>query len=215
MIRISSVMPVAAVLVAACAFMAPVHAGGFDTNLVANGDAESGPGFPNDTKSTSVPDWTISGALSVIQYGASGGFPDNTSPGPTDRGKNFFYGGPGAPRSTAVQSISVSSEKAAIATGVVSFTLSGYLGGYSSQTDNTVLIADFKSSTGSVLKHVVLGPVTNTDRKGQTGLLQCSAIGLVPKGASSVVIKLVMTRYMGGDNDGSADNVSLVLHKKS
>jgi hypothetical protein len=66
-----------------------------------------------------------------------------------------------------------------------------------------------------VLKHVVLGPVTPADRKNVTGLFPRSATGFVPKGSVEVIVKIVTTRYDGGDNDGSADNVSLILHKKS
>jgi len=218
MVRITSLMSVAATLGLASVLAAPLLAAGGSSilgkNLVTNGDAESGPGAASDVKVSSIPDWTVSGGFDVIQYGASGGFPDANSPGPTDRGKNFFYGGPGSTRSTAVQSISLSAAKTDISAGTIDYTFSAYLGGFGNQTDNAILTADFKGASGSVLKHVVLGPVTPADRNNVTGLVARSTTGIVPTGSRSVSLKLVLTRYDGGDNDGSADNISLILNKK-
>jgi len=217
--QIFSATAVAAAALAAASFAPSVHAAGgsvgFETNLVVNGDAEAGPGVASDVKAIAVPGWNVNGGIDVVQYGASGGFPDDKSVGPSDRGKNFFYGGVNTPHSSAVQTINLKSIKSDIAAGGVTYTFSGYLGGYSNQRDYTVVSATFESSTGAVLKHVSLGPVTVAERKDGTELLPRSAAGVVPGKATSVIVSVVITRFDGGDDDGYADNISLVLHKKS
>ncbi len=65
------------------------------SNLIVNGDAESGVGG-NGGEVASVPDWTTSGNFTVVSYDAGGGFPTPSDPGPPDRGANFFAGGEGA-----------------------------------------------------------------------------------------------------------------------
>jgi hypothetical protein len=104
------------------------------------------------------------------------------------------------------------SGKADINASKVAFTLSAYLGGYESQRDNAAIVADYKSLSGGLLKHLVIGPVTPGARNNVTGLLSRSATGLVPKGSVDVVVKIITTRYGDG---GSADNVSIILHKRS
>lgn len=71
-------------------YSAPAEA---QSNLIVNGDAETdlgGDGF------TVVPPtgWTDTNGATVVLYGSFGGFPDANSTGPTNRGNNFFAGGP-------------------------------------------------------------------------------------------------------------------------
>ena len=113
------------------------------------------------------------------------------------------------------QSISLASYAAKIDTNSVAFTLSGYLGGYESQNDGTVVTATFHASTdgtGAALGTATsIGPVTAADRQNTTGLLQRGTPGNVPVGARSVTIDVTMTRVEGTANDGYADDLSLVL----
>ena len=85
-------------------------------NLIVNGNAEAGAGS-SDGSIVPVPGWTTKGNFTVVQYGASGGFPDASSAGPGDRGLNFFAGGPGSTSSSATQTIDLSSYETAIDTG--------------------------------------------------------------------------------------------------
>src|SRR5258707_7361945 len=63
-------------------------------NLITNGDAEAGIGS-TDGSVVTIPGWDRIGNFgTVVQYGSPGGFPDLSSPGPHDRGGNFFAGGP-------------------------------------------------------------------------------------------------------------------------
>jgi hypothetical protein len=202
-------------------------------NLILNPGAEASTGSTDGSLVQGpIPDWETSGEANVIQYGASGGFPQPTDPGPTDRGMNFFGGGPEDPLSIFTQTIDLSSYRAFIADGNVSFTLSAYLGGYSSQDDDAVLTvlflgaedggvpddaAAFTDDGGvvtvgsSVLGSVTIGPVTAAERQDQTGLLPVMTTGSVPVGTVAAEVQLVMTRYEGSNDDGYADNLSLTI----
>ncbi|HEX3468478.1 MAG TPA: hypothetical protein VHT05_10400 [Candidatus Elarobacter sp.] len=211
-------LAVCAAVVAALGLFVPIAttgalaAGLFGTNLVVNGNAEAGPGAPSNGQVMKPPGWTTTGQFTAVQYGASGGFPDKTSPGPADRGKNFFAGG-NAPVSTATQSISLAAAAAAIDAGSVKYTMSAWLGGYSGQDDNAKIMLIFKGAGGASLGQDQLGPVVAADRKGATGFVVKTSSDTVPKGARSATVTLTMTRASGSYNDGEADDVSLVLKK--
>ncbi len=184
----------------------------YAVNLVVNGDAESDTGAPNSTTIVPPKGWVTTGQVTAVKYGASGGYPDATSPGPKERGRNFFSGG-NVEKSTATQSIDLAAAAADVDAGTVTYAFSAWLGGYSTQDDNTVATVTFADANGTSLGAAKLGPVMPADRKAITGLLSRKQSGAVPKGARSAVVTLVMTRLEGTANDGYADNVSLVLAK--
>ncbi len=186
----------------------------YGVNLVVNGDAEAELGAPNSGTIVKPSGWKTTGQFTAVRYGASGGFPDATSPGPPNRGKSDFEGG-NVPKSTASQTISLQAYAAAIDSGSVGWNLSAWLGGFSNQGDNAVVSAAFKDAAGKTISIVSLGPVTQAERKGVTGLLGVARIGDVPKGTRSAVVSILITRLDGLYNDGAVDNVSLVLTKKS
>ncbi|HZP15373.1 MAG TPA: hypothetical protein VFA96_06095 [Nocardioides sp.] len=189
---------------------------GTTPNLIVNGDAESAPGSPSgDVVVTTIPAWTRSGNANALTYGARGGYPTATDPGPVERGANFFSGGPDDPVSVFTQHIDLGRYTSFIARGNVTVALSGYLGGYAEQDDNAVLKVVFlhgSADAGSPsLGVVTLGPVLAADRKEDTGLLARATTGLVPAGTMSIDLQLTMTRTAGSANDGYADNLALTL----
>lgn len=188
-------------------------AGILNTNLVFNGDAETGIGDPNGNPVPSVPGWTTNnGTFTVVQYGGVGGFPLLTDPGPPNRGTNFFAGGNGGVISSAYQNIDVAGAAALIDARAATCVLSGWLGGYASQDDNATLTATFLDATGTnTLGSVSIGPVLALDRTNNTGLLFRQSTAAVPAGTRTVQLLLVMTRSEGLFNDGYADNLSFVL----
>jgi hypothetical protein len=111
-----------------------------------------------------------------------------------------------------------------ISSGNVSFVLNGWLGGYSDQPDNATLIATFENSAGVALKFegptgktvtaAQLGPVTVGKRHDVTGLFLRQEIGKVPAATEQIKVELIMLLKEGGDNDGMADNLSLVFSYK-
>jgi len=190
-----------------CSFAGPI----FGSNLIVNGNAESGSGAADALTTTSVPGWTVTSNFTAVQYNASAGFPTSSSPGPSNRGTNFFSGGPNNASSRATQSIDVSSAAGVIDAGAVNFNLSGWLGGYATQGDDAVLTITFLSAGKVTLGTAALGPVSVTDRSGISGMLARSANGLLPIGTREIDVALQMTRAAGTYNDGYADNLSLNL----
>lgn len=178
-------------------------------NLIVNGDGESGVGS-TDGSAVAVPGWTVTGSATAIQYGASGGYPVSTDPGPTSRGLNFFGGGYDNP-SVLTQTISLATYSTAIDSGKVAFALQAYLGGYAGQDDNATLAVSFLSTAGTSLGTASVGPVLAADRSGATGMLLRNTTGKVPAGARSAVVTLTFARAEGSANDGYADSLSLAL----
>ena len=179
-------------------------------NLIVNGDAESGTGSPDGTP-VSTPGWTSMGNATAIVYGANQ-YPSATDPGPPDRGKNFLVGGPSDAMSSLSQTDDVSRYAAAIDADHVTYTLSGWLGGFAGQEDNAVLTVTFQGSGGASLGTATIGPVTAEDRTSQTGLLSRMTTGKVPTGTRGVGVLLSLTRLEGTANDGYADDLSLTFN---
>ena len=71
----------------------------FGTNLIVNPGAEAGAGNANGDAvgEGNIPGWSNSAEFTVVAYGPDFTFPESTSPGPLDRGFNFFAGGPDNP----------------------------------------------------------------------------------------------------------------------
>ena len=208
MVKAPAAVSRAFLTLALLAAAAPAAHAQFGTNLIRNGGAEGGlPG-------TTVPGWTVSGGVAVVPYDYESGFPSPNSPGPVDRGRTLFTGGANTAFSTMSQTLSlsgISGLSALIAQGNVTFTLSAYLGGFSSQRDEAVFDATFFDDEGDEIRTITLGSVTREDRESVTGLLQRIATGVVPVGADAVQFRLRMTRRDGSYNDGYADNLSFVL----
>lgn len=190
-----------------------------NVNLITNGNAEAGPGTTNEETLEPIPGWTRQGDIDVVQYAVNGGFIGPNEPGPSDRGKNYFWGGGeniqnlGSSAVTSMtQIVDLTQSAALLSQGNVHFTLSAWLGGYANQNDNARLAVQFVSPTGQVLSTATLGPVLAAERNHVNGLLQRTTNGVVPAGTVKINVKLTMTRTDGADNDGSADDLSLVFH---
>lgn len=180
-------------------------------NWIVNGDAESGPGTDGTTVAAHVPGWTTSGSFNVIVYGAPNGYPAADTPGPTDRGKNFFCGGPEGERSSATQTLDLTSVAPLLATGKFSYNFSAWLGGISGQNDHVELAAQFLGTGDTVLATAALPKVLDDERSGETKLLLKKVSGPVPPGTLKIKIDMEMIKTDGAENDAYADNLSLVL----
>lgn len=185
----------------------------FNQNLIINGDAESDVGSATGAVIGPVTGFTTTGDFTVTKYGAvvsSGAFPALTSPGPVDRGLNFFSGGFSSV-SSAHQLIDVASVASSIDLGSTRYELSGFLGGFSNQGDNALLTVNFLNDQDAPLGFAAIGSVTNGDRQNITGLLERNTDGIVPVGTRSIQIALALDRTVGQYNDGYADNLSFKL----
>jgi MYXO-CTERM domain-containing protein len=179
-------------------------------DLITNGDAEAGSGSPNGSL-VAVPGWAVTGEFTAVQYGAVGGFPTSVTPGPVDGGLNFLAGGPSSGVSVGSQVIDLSASAADIDSAAVTFRITGYLGGYSSQGDNVTITAIFQDAASSTIASSTIGPVTPTERANATGLQLRTASGSVPAGTRRVTIQVTMTRTEGSYNDGYADNLTMII----
>jgi uncharacterized protein (TIGR03437 family) len=188
-------------------------------NLIVNPGADASPGLDQNSTtdvSTDLPGWVRSAFLTADSYQDDGGDLYQVSGGPSDAGSSYFYGGVDVssssnPVATAFQDIDVSSAATLIDAGNVPYTLSGWLGGYSSQNDNCVLTVQFQNWSGTVLGSAQLGPVLAADRNNTSSLVQRSTSGNVPTGTRVIHVLMTITRTDGTNNDGLAESLSLVL----
>ena len=183
---------------------------GYGVNLIQNPNAEASTATADCTPGgTPVPNWTATGQFTVCYYGAPG-YPTATDPGPPSRGNNFFFGG-FAGDSTGTQSLDVSWAAADIDRGTVTYSLSGYLGGFDGQDDSVTVKALFRASPFGAAQQAKIGPVLSADRNQATGLLFKSTTGTIPAGTRQIDIVQEMIRVSGSANDGYSDNLSFVL----
>ncbi|HSD84868.1 MAG TPA: hypothetical protein VLG46_13455, partial [Anaerolineae bacterium] len=171
---------------------------GWESNLIANGDAEANLGA-NDATTVVTPDcWNASSSFTAVRYGASDFPVSGTVP---NGGANFFAGGPNSAVATATQLSDISSLSQTIDSGNVIATLSGFLGGFAQQADHMVVIAEFRTGEQQTLGQIQIGPVTVQERANTTTLLARSTSGKVPVGARQVVLTMRATRAEGTYND--------------
>jgi Hint domain len=183
----------------------------YGTNLLLNSGAEAGSGSPTGNDIESIPDWTTTGAFTVMQYGAAIA-PTTAQATPIGGGSNLFAGGPNTALSTATQTVLFSGISSDIAAGYVTATLSAYVGGYSSLSDHMAISATWLDQNGDSLGSFALPTVSDAARDEGTLLDYVTDTVTVPVGAVSARIE------MDADGSGSnsydhayADNVSFVL----
>jgi len=163
------------------------------SNILMNGNAENG-----------MVSWTPT----------TGGFQTQNSGWysiSAPEGSKFFTGGSSNTPSTAAQSINISDLSALVDSGSLGVSLSAWLGGWASQNDNMVIVADLLDGTLSSLATLIIGPVQAADRSNLTGFLYRSNALLLPTGTRSIEVTMTATRTAGTYNDGYADDVKLVL----
>jgi hypothetical protein len=183
----------------------------FDTNLIVNAGADAVAGG-SGSYASNLPGWSVTGELTAIDYsqGCLGGYPCTTDPVPADHGANFFGGG-NVGFSKGVQTIDLGFAQGAINGAGAYFNLSGWLGGYASQTDNATLSVSFLNAANEVIGGTSVGPVSAADRGNATSMLYRETTGWLPTGATSAQVELAMSRTGGTSNDGYADSLSLAL----
>ena len=100
-----------------------------------------------------------------------------------------------------------------IDSSVVRFNLSAWLGGYMHHNDKPSVWLTFldqnNQTVGSTSK---VGPLTSNQRNDTTLFLFRQTTGLVPVGARSMTVLVMIDRDIGGINDGYVDNISVFLY---
>lgn len=174
-------------------------------NLILNPLAEADVGPFDGFVVVPVTGWSTVGNATLASYGAAGGFPTSTDPGPPDRASNFFAGGIDNASSALHQSIDVTGG------GGAPFALDGWFGGYDGHGDNATLTATFVDAANVALGTAAIGPVLLADRPFGTGFLPRSTTGVLPLGTVRVDFSLDFVRLDGNYNDGYADSLSFQL----
>ncbi len=182
-----------------------------ETNLISNAGAEAATAGTAIRTAADVPNWVRTANFSTDSYDDPDGDLAGSNLTSPKAGSNYFWGGTGSELSSAYQDIDISAAASLIDAGRVSYTLVGWLGGWASQGDNTVVTADFKKWDQTKLSTATIGPVTAADRNNVSGLLQRLTTGQIPAGTRVVRIRMTMSRTDGTANDGLADNLSLLL----
>lgn len=182
-------------------------------NLLGGGaGAEEGPAAANavDVRPPGG-GWVPSPGFTQVAYGA-GAFPSAAVSLFGGGGTAFFAGGPDVGFSTADRDVDVSAAAPEIDAGRVRADLGALLGGYAGENDAATVRVQFLGANQGVLGLLAVGPVTATDRGGQTTLLRRAASAAVPPGTRSLFVSVAATRAgPSGYDDGYADNLSLSL----
>ena len=197
-------------LAAACLsglFAVPAFAG-TSANLLVDGDGEAGTCTNDWSAANTVPGWTVTqGSPSIACY-AIGSF---STPGNASGGNAFIADGPYGD-SALRQNVDVSSAASAIDGGNITYTLSGWLGGYTVYNGQAVVTATFLDANGKPLgTPAQLAGVNASARNNKTGFLAESATGNVPAGTRTISVLLQFNNTSASYNIGYADNLSLTL----
>lgn len=182
------------------------------TNIIVNGDAETGPSAADFGSTVAPTGWTTTSNFTAVQYAAGGSGDLNLADSAAVGGGNsYFAGGFSNGLATASQTIDLSDLAASIDAGQITAAFSALIGGFASQRDNMLVEALFLDALNGTLLTLSLGPVTPGDRGSESELLSYVTNSLLPSGVRSVEILMTSTRVDGSYNDGYADNLSLVL----
>ena len=208
------VLATVAAMVSLAVFATPAQAVLPPGNVIANGDAEAGPGATNETDHPDVPGWATIPNFTAVVYG-TGAFPTVAQAPSIGGGSNFFAGGPDngfGDISGATQQIDLSGAAAEIDAGNVNAILSADIGGFAAQDDQTSVSAVFSDAIGQSFNGAIaLDPVTAEQRGGQTGFRERVGCTSIAPGARSAFVQVIAQRTSGSYNDGYADNLALRL----
>jgi hypothetical protein len=176
-------------------------------NLVKNPGAEAGRGQTAPGEVGAVPGWTsTAGQFGAAAYTFGSAWFSVASKGPTDKGKNYFFGGTTTTATHANATIGTQTIKLPSGAAGHKATLSGWLGNYG--TNTTEVRAVFVDASGKTLSAIRIGPDTTI---GGADMALRTRTGSVPPGAVSVQVIVTFTEHDADYNFAGADDVSLVL----
>lgn len=170
-----------------------------NASVLAQGPLPSGNLVFNPSAQNGTSGWSLEGQFSVRSL-AMPGSPDSLS----------FWGGTSAV-ARGTQLISVENWGDKISRGCVLMTLSALLGGWAAQSDNATVRVDFLNIFFSTIGSVTIGPVSVTDRGSTTRMMHRAGAWNVPPGTSHLRVVVSCNRVSGTNNDGYADDISVVL----
>ena len=166
-------------------------------NLILNGDFETGD-LTGWTTTSPNPSAVPNGTFEIESF------------------DSYFYRAGQTVFSEVEQTIDISDLASDIDLGVADATLSGYLGSWSND-DIIVVEATFFNLTSEDLGSTISisaidNPLLSSGSLGLTNPENLeTTIGDIPVGARSIIMKIRSARTLGSDNDGYADNLSIVV----
>ncbi len=93
----------------------------------------------------------------------------------------------------------------------VPFRLSGWLGGFGNQDDNSEIEIEWRDVGDNRLGEERLKPVLADERGDVTNFLLRESFGIIPVGTVSARVTITMTRFVAGNNDGYVDGLVLEI----
>ncbi len=173
-------------------------AGSFNTNLLVNGDAETG----DDTG------WSPAGLVNATASSVAGtlGLPSGVS-----IGEFSFHGEFGDPQETVEQIVSLSALAEAIDGGDVQAEIEGLVQSrrFMGLVDSAAVNVFFLNGSGAQLLHRAY-----TDAVVMEGVADWTAFAEtvdVPVGARTIRVTMTFSRSGGASSDGFVDNLSIIL----
>lgn len=182
------------------------------TELVSNGGAEA-----------KVAGWSSNPNFGYSGYGGTAGEWDQGVTVLPNQGENYFRLTVPAEKETTevIQKIDVASAAAAIDKGDVTFTLSGYFGGFRDSAGSALASLRFLDEAGQALGEAATTPqfgnALPAPKVGGTSMALNEKKGSVPKLTRRIEVQLVGKNMQFAQDKsetlGLADNVSLILKK--
>ena len=188
------------------------------TNLLANGDAETGATSYRGYDEVIVPGWrVVEGLPTVVRYGAKGGLPADDLPrsGQPWQGilRRWVGGTP-----CLEQDVPLAAPGGGPLARGTKVTVDGWLGGLAASKDNPSVTLTFRGPGGGTLRPPPSVPSPTTPGKNTTELLTCPVrwrSRRARRRAVSLVMTTPATNYDGwngsttGNNQAWADDLSL------
>jgi sugar lactone lactonase YvrE len=189
-----------------------------NTNLIANPGAEdvtplTSLGAPSTDTANVADCWTAGNATQaapapVVEVNSYASYATASSdPG---KGQNFFWGGTQSGTASVTDNATQLISLGSLNVAGQPFALSGYLGGFTTQSDNASVTATFEDVNGATLGSAAIGPVTASQRGSVTSLVHQAWYGTMPAGTAQVLITLTQAGT-GTTLDGSADDLNLTI----
>ena len=176
-------------------------------NLIKNPGADLGAGITAVDAFGAVPGWTNeAGQFGAASYTFPNGWFSARSKGPTDRSKNYFFGGTTRAAVEVPATIGKQTIKLPAAAAGKKATLSGWLGNYGK--NYAQVRAQFEDASGQRLAAVKIGPdttISGTDMQARSRSIK------VPAGAKQVTIVVSFGGTVAAYKLAGADSLSLVL----
>ena len=191
----------------------PITASAITTpNLLVNGNAELGLCTNDWTAQSTVAGWNVlRGAASTLCYSAFTTAMDQPVLPKVGTPGMALFAAPGA--DTAMnQTVDVSLGASQIDTGSVSYTLSGWLGGWGNLPDTATLTATFLDGSNHATGNPVVLVGANASARGNvTALVNSQITGSVPPSTRKIVVTVNFLSGMVSYHNAYADNLSLTL----